>query len=319
MVEDQTYFDYERAAVQAYLRGRLEYARFLRQLAKIQDMPLGSPLPSLSVLDFYPSDLYFGDIENYKLTVLSCYVNQGIDEEKAVEEVVQFLSCMQSAFNCADVQWVIVASDTDMELVNVVLAYSLMSEQLNSEQGEDDTVDSSEGNLNATLIANSVKVISYSDLNAIWKEAVIPFDCFWPGLGEWDVLADSQRLFKPLPILGLDRSHSLIRSLLRSWELFQEDCQQQAQQAFRLDNWDEALDLYHQSLRYGGLSTINWNNLAITYLKRNQLALAYQASNLAITIDPHRSDNYCTLGLILEAQGDPSALQAYQISIQCNL
>ena len=120
--------------IQAYLRGRLEYGRFLRQAAQLESSTDLVSLAPVSVVDFYPSDRPFGDMEQGKIVILSIYSGSAEDEEAVVATIAAFLQILTQSSLSSKLMWVIGADDSDLETLNLLLSYALLAGSIEAEE-----------------------------------------------------------------------------------------------------------------------------------------------------------------------------------------
>lgn len=206
--------------IQAYLRGRLEYGRFVRQAAKLKDSPEITSLPPLSVLDFYPSDRPFGDMEQGKVVILSCYSDITDDEEETVATIAHFLLAMTQSALLPQLVWVIGAAETELETVNLFLSYALLAASMEADVEPTDEDPEGDGIPDINL-EDQIRVLSLETVRSALAEALCPFDVFWPGLGKLSVFSPDSIAMPQLP-LSFDRPESLATNFLQALQEFRD-------------------------------------------------------------------------------------------------
>lgn len=306
--------------VRAYVRGRLEYGRFLRQTQGLATASTLGELTHCSALDFYPNDRPFGDMEQGKIVILSCYDGMAEDEEAVVTRMVAFLEYVAQSPLFPKLVWIIGAEETELETLNLLLSYALLAGSIEAEEAEEpETPEASQVpdalDTPVTNLEDHIRISSLEELRSAWTEDLCPFDVFWPGLGELSVFApDSAGL--PEFSLAIDPSQSLAATLLQAWQEFRQSRQGEAQTHFHQEAWSQAVAGYGQVVRYGGWESLGWHNLGVALFKDQQLPLAFRANAIAIELDPTIPKYYNILGLIAEGLGHRDLAQAlYQTCI----
>ena len=309
-------------AVQRYIRGRLEYGRFLRQAQRLANLPAEvSNLETLtreSVLDLYPRDRPFGDMEQGKIVILSCYDATAEDEEVILATISAFLQQLTQSSLLPKLIWTIGAEETELETVNLLLSYALLAGSIEkaeqTEALEVSDADSTDATP-ATNLEDQIRICSLEDVRLAWTDALCPFDAFWSGLGEFSVTDPDA-----VPLLRMswefDESNSLAVTLLQAWQKFRQARQEEAQANVQQEAWSQAVAGYRKVVRYGGWESLEWHNLGVALLKSRQLPLAFRANQVAIELDPSIPKYYNIQGIIAESLGHRDLAQAlYQTCI----
>ena len=306
--------------MQAYLRGRLEYGRFLRQASQLQSSREITSLSPFSILDFYPSDRPFGDMEQGKVVILSVYDSSAGDEEAVVATIAAFLQILTQSPLFPKLIWTIGAEETEMETLNLLLSYAFLAGSIEAEEIAAPEV--LEGETTDTLAApeisleDQIRISSLEEVRSAWAEALCPFDAFWPGLGDLAAVVAPDVASMPQLPLAIEESDSLSAALLQAWQEFRQVRQGEAQAHFQQEKWAAAVAGYRQVVRYGGWESLGWHNLGVALLKDQQLSLALRAGSIAIELDPTIPKYYNILGLIAEGLGHRDlALTLYQTCI----
>ena len=226
--------------IQVYLRGRLEYSRFIRQAQRIEVPSKISALPELSVLDFYPSDIAIGNLEQDKIIILSYYDGEIKDEEILIAILASFLQHLTHSSLFPNLKWIIGAPETELESINLLLSYALLAGSMDEEEIDLDIETSEDFNIDLNL-ENHIQIISSEDIKALEINFILPFDVFWSGLGSLDSLhSETTNARQILPCFILKEGEDLNLTLVKTWEKFQKNCQILAKDSFQKQNWKQS-------------------------------------------------------------------------------